>query len=535
MEKGRVISLIDLIPRVKDLIAQHHVPGVSIAVVQNDQISSAGFGSASIEPPVPCTAETLFDIASCAKSMTAASVALLVGDNERYPDITYDAIMSNLLPEDFVMSSSELTEGVMVEDLLSHRTGMAAHDNSYFGVRAEHPDNARSITRNLRNLTAAAPVRSRYLYCNMMYTVLTHLIAEKTEKSFADFLEEEIFMPLDMTSSNLQPANAKKKGLGSRIATGYMWDKASGYRECQCADCPEGQGAGSIVSSANDFIKWVKALMNQEGPVTPKVYNGLLKQRSFPNHHPARLRPFTSPPIYAAGMEIYYYRGHMVVGHDGNVPGFGARFAFIPDIKFGTVVLGNSSEAGIVAGMLIRELIDDALGVPEAERAGRAKNRRPNTDVPIRTERKGKQKSKVAQNPKLNQGGDRKHNAHRPSDHRSQPADPPEPQTKPLDQYTGRYWNAGYRGMNVRIVNDQLFINASDRAMGFTLTFHHLSNQTQYVAYLVDSIEGGNDRIEAEFVFKDDQVVAMGLCLEQSLKDLIWFEKMNSATETEGR
>lgn len=58
--------------------------------------------------------------------MTAASVALLVEDNEKYSDITYDTIMSNLLPQDFVMSGSGFTEGVMLEDLLGHRTGMAA-------------------------------------------------------------------------------------------------------------------------------------------------------------------------------------------------------------------------------------------------------------------------------------------------------------------------------------------------------------------------------------------------------------------------
>ncbi|CAG8094208.1 unnamed protein product [Penicillium olsonii] len=504
------MSLPDLISRVKDLMAQYHVPGVSIAVVRNDQVSSASFGSASIEPPIPCTADTLFDIASCAKSMTAASVAILVEDNEKYPDIKYDSVMSSLLPEDFMMSSSMHSEGVMVEDLLSHRS-----------------DNAKSITRNVRNLTVAAPVRSRYLYCNMMYTVLTHLVEVKTEKPFAEFLEEKIFIPLAMTSSNLQPANARAKGLGSSIATGYIWDKASGYRECPCADCPEGQGAGSVITSANDLIKWVKALVNQEGPITPQLYRGLLRPRSFPNHHPARLRPFTSPPVYAAGMEIYYYRGHMIVGHDGVVPGFGGRFAFIPEIKFGAVVLGNSSEAGIVAGILIRELIDDALGVPEAERRGGVRSKKINTAVPVQTEKKEKRKGKKDRSPKPNQVDGKRHDVQKVNADQSQPDISAEPQTKPLDQYTGQYWNDGYRGMNVQIRNDRLFIDASDRAMGFHLTFHHISGQTKYIAMLVDAVEGGSDRIEAEFLFRRDQVVGMGLRLERSLKDLIWFGRVD--------
>lgn len=110
---------------IENLMKKHHVPGLSVAMVKNNQVSSAGYGSASLDPPVPCTAETLFDVASCAKSLTAASIALLVEENEEYPEVQYDTLMSTLLPEDFVMSGSGFTEGVTVEDLLSHRTGAA--------------------------------------------------------------------------------------------------------------------------------------------------------------------------------------------------------------------------------------------------------------------------------------------------------------------------------------------------------------------------------------------------------------------------
>ncbi|KAJ5348051.1 uncharacterized protein N7506_001304 [Penicillium brevicompactum] len=526
--------LSDFTSRIEELISKHHVPGLSVAVLSEDQVTSAGFGSASIEPPLPCTADTLFDVASCAKSITAASVAILVEDNEDYHEIKYDALMSNLLPEDFVMSCPGHSKGVMVEDLLSHRTGMAPHDNSYFGPQAECPDNAASVTRNLRNLAVAAPLRSRYLYCNMMYTVLTHLIEVKSKLSFSDFLEDRIFLPLAMNSSSLQPANARAKGLGDRIATGYIWNKTSGYRECQCADCPEGQGAGSVITSANDFIKWVKALVNQEGPITQKVYQGLVRPRSFPNYHPARLKPFTSPPLYAAGVDIYYYRGHMVVGHNGVVPGFGARFAFIPSIKFGAVVMGNSSEAGIVAGILIRELIDDALGILEPDKAAGVRVSKVGVNPSESTKAGEKKKQKRSRPPKNSKP---EHQSNRPSDANktkpdmSQPDDEVEPQVKPLHQYTGHYWNSGYRGITVQIVDNRLFVDASDRAMGFTLTFHHISDQTKYTAKLVDAVEGGSDPIEAEFLFEGDEVAGLGLNLELSLRKLIWFHRVNGNTE----
>lgn len=108
---------------VEDLIKKYHTPGLAIAIVHNDTTASKAFGMASFEPPVPMTADTLFDIASASKSLTAASVALLVAD-EKHPDIKYDAEMAKLLPGDFVMPGQGY-EGVTVEDILSHRSGMA--------------------------------------------------------------------------------------------------------------------------------------------------------------------------------------------------------------------------------------------------------------------------------------------------------------------------------------------------------------------------------------------------------------------------
>ena len=111
--------------RVEELIKEHHVPGLAIAVVQSEMIASAGYGMASLDPPTSCTADTLFDIASASKSLTAAAVGLLVSDNEKHPDVQYEATLSSLLPGDFVMSDERYTKEVTVEDILSHRSGMA--------------------------------------------------------------------------------------------------------------------------------------------------------------------------------------------------------------------------------------------------------------------------------------------------------------------------------------------------------------------------------------------------------------------------
>jgi hypothetical protein len=110
-----------------------------------------------------------------------------------------------------------------------------------------------------------------------------------------------------MESTYLQPGNARAQGASNRIATGYHWNKETPqYRGFQSRDCPEGQGAGSFLTSVNDFIRWAKALMQREAPINTRVYQGLLRLRSFPNPNARMLKPFTLPTMHAAGIEMYY-------------------------------------------------------------------------------------------------------------------------------------------------------------------------------------------------------------------------------------
>ncbi|KAI0106037.1 beta-lactamase family protein [Daldinia grandis] len=482
---------------IKELMNEHHVPGFSIAIVHNGKVASAGYGYADVESSKPCTADTLFDIASSSKSLTAAAVALLIDDDEKYPEVQYEAVMSQLLPDDFVMPSAGYTENVTVEDILSHRSGMARHDDSYMGPHAAHPDDARTVTRNLRNLPVAAPLRAKHIYCNMMYTVAAYLVEAKTQQSFSSFLEERFFQPLDMKSTNVQPARARAKGLADRIATGYYWDKKkSTYKGFPPPECPEGEGAGSIITSANDFIKWAKALLYHEGPISKKVYQGLVRLRSLADPDAQNLEPFESPGIYTAGLEVYYYRGYTVVGHDGMISGFTSRFFFLPELGFAAVMMGNAIGAEHVANAVRRKLFSAVLKVPEEELTGSASPGRKGDSI------------------KKNDGAE---------DEEKKEEDV-QPQITPLSAYVGKYWNPGYHTLTVQIKDEKLFVDATDRSYRCTITFDHVSDQTKYTAHLCDIYEEGDELLRAKFVFGDGRAIRLGLDYQEILNELIWFE-----------
>lgn len=111
---------------VTTLIEINHVPGLSIAITQDNKTASLSFGLASVPDETPCTNDTLFDIASSAKSLTAGAVALMV-DDKAYKDVSWEATMSSMLPDDFVGPNDDFTNNVTLEDVVSHRTGMAGY------------------------------------------------------------------------------------------------------------------------------------------------------------------------------------------------------------------------------------------------------------------------------------------------------------------------------------------------------------------------------------------------------------------------
>lgn len=113
------------ISRINNLMKDFHVPGLAIAIIDGSEIRSRAFGNACLDPPTPCTPDTIFDIASCSKALTSLAVALLVeNEHEFSTKVQWDSLMSSLLPDDFVLPTAEATNMVTVEDVLSHRTGL---------------------------------------------------------------------------------------------------------------------------------------------------------------------------------------------------------------------------------------------------------------------------------------------------------------------------------------------------------------------------------------------------------------------------
>jgi len=284
------------------------------------------------------------------------------------------------------------------------------------------------------------------------------------------------------------------------LAKTYRWDKkTSTHVELPWLVQPEGQGSGSIFSCAEDYAKWVHCMMKRSLPFSEDSHKELVKPRVIvePDEDEERRRRFFSHQLYALGWEIETYRGQTMIGHSGSVPGFGSLVKYLPDLDWGIVVFGNSNGAGEFAETLFWSLVDDLLQVPAEERTDWVETVKEET-------RAYKEKSK--------------------DDIVFDETNFPFSKTLPLDQYVGRYSNAGYHNLSLQVKDGYLFVDCSDRSFPFRLTFLNDKGQ-RFVAELYDVLDGEVFReVKAFFEVEGGRVKSLGISIVEELPDdMVWF------------
>lgn len=321
------------------------VPGTSVSVVyEGEVILSDGFGLRNIEEDLPVTSETVFPIASITKSFTAALAGMLVDDGL----LEWDKPVREYLPW-FKLYDPIATELVTMRDLLSHRTGLPRHDS--MGGRG--PGSTREETvRRLRHLEPNKTFRQRWEYNNLMYTVAGFLTEDLLSYAWEEGIEKRLLGPLGMTRSTVAGGEYRsfedhalpyddKDGTPKPIQI-----PAPREPEPDEARSRRGGPAGSIACSIDDLTQWMRAHLG-----LPALSGGVVLSPAALRelHRPTMLMPsggaLSFPErygvAYALGWFIENHRGHKVVEHGGNLFGFSANVAMLPEEGIGVAVLTN--------------------------------------------------------------------------------------------------------------------------------------------------------------------------------------------------
>jgi CubicO group peptidase (beta-lactamase class C family) len=338
-----------------------HVPGLAISVRKEGKtVLSRGYGFSDVEAGTPVTPETQFGIASCSKSFTSAIIAMLVDEGL----VGYDTPVVDYLP-DFRLYDPVATAQVTLRDMLCHRTGLGGHDSMWPDTisRAE-------FMRRLRYLKPSAPFRSKPQYSNVMYTVIGHIAERLTGKSWEELVRERILEPLAMGRTNCSLEEMKHT---PNHAEPYLYRNGKLERLAMWNVDLAGPAA-SVNSTVEDLSKWLE--FHLRGGVTPDGKR-LISEANMREMHTAQVAydtvPWEFPEVsshggYGMAWVVEQYRGLPLQSHLGEIEGYCALEAFLPQQKISIAMLMNRHKPCVpIIYTLLYTLIDRMLGFPEVD------------------------------------------------------------------------------------------------------------------------------------------------------------------------
>ena len=300
-------------------------PGAAVAVIRDGRVVlERGYGYASLEHEVPITAGTVFDVASVSKQFAGLAIAMLVDQGR----IGLGDDVRKYIPElhDFGAAAGRR---ITIAHLLHHTSGIRDWPAT-LSVAGWRFDDVISYDQILRFAYAQRTLNfspgAEYTYSNTGYNLLAEVVKRVTGKSFRDWTDENLFRPLGMASSHFHDDH-----------TMVVPGRAFSYRRADGAwravtDNLTALGSSSLFSSAADMAKW---LINFDSArVGGRRAMELTRTRAPLNDG--------SPNQYAFGILHGEWRGVPFLSHSGSWAGFVSFLAYIPEKRFGVVVLANA-------------------------------------------------------------------------------------------------------------------------------------------------------------------------------------------------
>jgi len=307
-------------------IDKYHIPGLVFNLVQNGEVVySQGYGYANLEGLVPINADSsVMRIGSISKSFVATAVMQLVekGILDLHTDINQ------------YLSSFEITypfpDPVTLSHLLTHTAGF--EDPPY--ISNTDPNKIQPLDEFLaKNLPLPThPPGKTFIYSNYGFALAALIVEEMSGIPFDNYVEQNIFHPLNMKQSSYLLAPPVQ----SNLASGYVYKE--GEQIPQPVDYDSDYPGGSIVSTAEEMSHFILAHL-QDG-----CYQGsciLLPQTIAEMHTYQANTPYEGQNVtygFVEGIE----NGVRLVGHSGSIRGFGNSMNLLPNYDLGYFISFNA-------------------------------------------------------------------------------------------------------------------------------------------------------------------------------------------------
>jgi len=337
----RIKSAVDA--AIQPVMAKYSIPGMAVGIIAGGKPYVFNYGVASTQTEKPVTRDTLFELGSVSKTLTATLAS--------YTQVSGHLSLSDRTSRYLPFLRDTKFGDVTLLNLGTHTPG---------GLPLQVPDNIRNSDQLMQYLKVWHPTYAPgtyRTYANPSIGMLGLITAKSMGQDFTGLMERQMFPALGMKSSYINVPAAKMPD----YAEGYTKDGAP-IRMAPGVLSAEAYG---IKTTAVDMIRFMQANMNllkldgklqraitdthtgyfTAGPMTQDL---IWEQYPYPvalktlleGNSPAMI--FNATPV----TEIkppQQPRRNVWINKTGSTNGFGSYVAFISEKRLGIVILANKN------------------------------------------------------------------------------------------------------------------------------------------------------------------------------------------------
>jgi D-alanyl-D-alanine carboxypeptidase len=285
----------------------------SVAIAKEGKMLYAkAIGFSDVEKSEKADESSKYRIGSISKTFTAALVLKAVEEKK----LALNQTIQKYFPT--IKNADKIT----LTDLLYHRSGIHnfTDDESYLKWYTKPKTEAEMVAIIAAGGSDFTP-DSKSDYSNSNYVLLSYVLEKAYNQPFHKILSNVIIQPLELNNTSFGgKIDGTKKECYSYKFTGN-WEKEAE------TDPSIPMGAGAIVSTPTDLVKFMEALFNSNKIISPKSLE-IMK---------------TIKGEYGMGLFQVPFLDKKGFGHTGGIDGFSSVLCYFPEDKVAVALTCNGS------------------------------------------------------------------------------------------------------------------------------------------------------------------------------------------------
>ncbi len=327
-------------------MADSHVPGLSIAVIDDGKIAWArGFGVREAGTHEPVTTSTLFEAQSISKAVAATAALVLVNSGRLSLDESPNAYLKSWkLP----YNEYQAREKVTLRRILSHSSGLTV--GGFTGYRTGEAIPTLLQILNGEKPANNPPIRVDFVpgsmsrYSGGGAEVMQQLLMDVTGQPFPELMKRLVLWPAGMTLSTYEQPLPEARW--PEAAIGH--DGTGAVIKGKWPIHPE-MAAGGLWTTPADLAKWAMEITNAWRGGGSKL---------FAESIATEMLTVQKAP-YGLGVELAGTGPSLEFSHGGSNSGFRAFVVMFPAVGKGAVIMANGDRADFIIGNLITSIASE--------------------------------------------------------------------------------------------------------------------------------------------------------------------------------